>query len=193
MVTAPAARTVLIVVGGSSGAGKTQLARALGERLLLPVIARDALKEVLLDAIPPADRVESMLLGGASWPLMYSVLDQLVDRVPGVILEANFRAGRSEAELIRFVPRCDVVYLHCVAEWESIVARLHARKDDPTRHAGHFDADAFAQVQSDWANDAYRPMDLGVPVVQVRTDASNADGYDPMLGGLIGMIEHRVR
>lgn len=182
-------QTVLVVVGGASGAGKTRLSRALADRLNWPVIARDDLKEVLLDAFPPADRDESTRLGGPSWPLMYAVLDRLIGRVPGVILEANFRAGRSETELLSRVQQCETVYLHCTTEWETVAKRLQARKDDPSRHPGHFDAEAFPQVQADWAADAYRPMALSIPVTLVRTDVSTSDGYDPALGDLVGMIE----
>jgi predicted kinase len=182
-------RTSLIVVGGSSGSGKTRLSRTLGELLNWPVIARDDFKEILLDAFPPADRAESMRLGGPSWPLLYAVLDRLIGRVPGVILESNFRAGRSEAELLPRAEQCETIYLHCTAAWETVAARLHARKDDPTRHPGHFDAEAFPQVQADWANDAYRPLELGLPVILVRTDARTPDGYEPALADLIAMIE----
>ncbi|MGC4108548.1 MAG: zeta toxin family protein [Thermomicrobiales bacterium] len=99
-------RSVLIIVGGAPGAGKTRLSRALGERMNWPVIARDDLKEVLLNAFPPTDRTESMRLGGPSWGLMYAVLDRLIDRVPGIVIEANFRAGRSEVELRPRAERC---------------------------------------------------------------------------------------
>jgi len=185
-------RTALVVVSGAPGAGKTCLSRALGDRLGWPAIARDDLKEVLLDAFPPAGRDESMRLGGPSWPLMYAVLDRLIGRVPGVILEANFRAGRSEAELLDRVERCNAVDVHCVAGWETVAARLQARQGDPARHPGHFDAEAFPQVQADWAAGAYRPMALGIPVFTVRTDALTPDGYEPAFESLVEAIERRL-
>ncbi|MGC4193068.1 MAG: hypothetical protein QM589_18125 [Thermomicrobiales bacterium] len=183
---------MLVVVGGSTGAGKTRLSRLLGEYLCWPVIGRDDLKEVLMDAFPPADRTESMWLGGPSWDLMYAVLDRLIDRVPGVVIEANFRAGRSETELLPRVERCDTVYVQCVAGWATVSARIRDRANDPTRHSGHFDAEAFANTQADWAIDSYRPMDLGVPVLTVRTDADSPDGYDPALDDLMVAIERRM-
>lgn len=184
--------TVLLIVGGSTGSGKTRLSRLLVERLGWPVIARDEFKEVLMNAFPPANRRESTRLGSPSWDLMYATLDNLIDRVPGAIVESNFRAGRSEAELFDRVERCHTIYVHCVAEWESVEKRLQARKDDPSRHAGHFDAEAFPEVQADWASDAYRPMDLDMPVFTVRTDVPTPDGYKPALDSLVQAIERRV-
>ncbi|MGN6032884.1 MAG: AAA family ATPase [Thermomicrobiales bacterium] len=186
-------RSVCLIVGGSSGAGKTYLAHALGERLGWPVISRDDVKEVLLDAFAPADRADSARLGAPSWALMYRVLDRLIGRVPGVILESNFRAGRSEPELLARLESCDAIYVHCVADWETVAARLRARSADPSRHPGHFDAQAFPEVEADWAADAYRPMDLDMPVFTVRTDAATNDGYAPALDSLVGAIERRAR
>lgn len=183
--------TTVVIVGGASGAGKTRLANALGDRLGWPVISRDEFKEVLLDAFAPADRAASSRLGGPSWSLMYRVLDRLIGRVPGVILESNFRAGRSEGELLAHIDPGDAVYLHCVAAWATVEARLRARAGDPARHPGHFDAQAFPEVQADWERGAYGPMDLGIPSMIVRTDVATDDGYDPALDRLVEAIERR--
>ncbi|HEU0163505.1 MAG TPA: AAA family ATPase [Thermomicrobiales bacterium] len=181
-------RTRLVVIGGSPGSGKTTLARELGERLRFPVIARDAIKEVLLDSLPPRDRTESMRLGGASWPMMYAVLDAMIDRVPGVILESNFRRGRSEAELLPRVARCESLLIQCEASWESIEPRIQARENDPHRHPGHFDQVALPEVKASFDRGEFAPMGLGIPVVAVSTD----DGYEPALDDLIGIIERRA-
>jgi predicted kinase len=180
-------RTHLIAIGGSPGSGKTTLARELGVRLRFPVIARDAIKEVLLDTLPPANREESMRLGGVSWPMMYAVLDSMIDRVPDVMLESNFRRGRSEAELLPRVDRCESLLVQCDASWEAIESRIREREYDRNRHPGHFDQVALPAVRESFDRGEFAPMELGIPVVTVST----TDGYEPALDDLVGIIERR--
>lgn len=175
-----------MLVGGSPGSGKTTLARVLGERLGYPVIGRDALKEVLLDALPPADRAAASRLGMASWPMLYAVLDALIDRVPGVIIESNFRRGRSEGEARPFVARCRSVFVQCDASWDAIAGRIAAREGDPTRHPGHFDQVALPMLAEQFADGQFEPLALDIPVIRVRTDA--VDGYAPSLDALVAEI-----
>ncbi len=179
--------TRLIIICGSPGSGKTTLARALGARLGFPVIARDALKEVLLDALSPQDREESMRLGGASWQMMYTVLDALIGRVPAIIVESNFSRGRDERNLQARVDQCEATMIHCSAPWETIDARIRARQDDPDRHAGHFDQVALADVQALFDAGTYSPLDLAIECVTVDT----GDAYTLALDDLVGIIERR--
>jgi uridine kinase len=48
--------TPIIGVAGPPASGKTTLARAISEELRLPLIAKDAIKERLYDALGPGDR-----------------------------------------------------------------------------------------------------------------------------------------
>jgi adenylate kinase family enzyme len=49
----------LLIVNGPSAAGITTLAHLLGSMLQLPVLSRDRIKELLMDALGSPDRARS--------------------------------------------------------------------------------------------------------------------------------------
>ncbi len=119
--------TVLVLVSGAPGSGKTTLARRLAEELAFPLLTRDGLKETLLDVLGAPDRPASQRLGSASYALLYAVLDALVGTIPGVIAESNFARGRSEGDLRPLVARARAVLLHCGTTPEEVERRIVAR------------------------------------------------------------------
>ena len=92
-------KTILIVVTGPSCSGKTTLAAQLGRDLSLPVIHRDVLKETLFDTLGWRDRAWSRALGGASYDLLFSVLESFLQAGSPCIVESNFEVGRASSRL----------------------------------------------------------------------------------------------
>lgn len=178
-------QTRMILVSGSPGSGKTGLAQKLGEQLAFPVLSRDSLKEVLMDLWPPRDRDASETLGNASWSLMYQVVDSLLGRIPGVIVESNFVRGDSESEIRQRLEKSQAILVHCSASEQEIVDRIRDRKDDATRHEGHFDQQIVPDVVRAIENDEYEPLVLPVPVIPVDT----TNGYDPDLSHIVRIIQ----
>ncbi len=62
-----------IIVTGIPAAGKSTMAAVLSERLKLPVISKDAIKELLFDTVGFQSRAEKVKLGVASMEIMYDV------------------------------------------------------------------------------------------------------------------------
>src|SRR3954466_15378346 len=82
----------LVVVTGPPGAGKTTIASALRERLGLPLIAKDTLKEALGEALEVAgDRHASERLGVATFHVQLGIVRELLVTGVSVIAEGNFR------------------------------------------------------------------------------------------------------
>jgi predicted kinase len=87
-------QSLLIVVSGLPGSGKTTLARDIGTRLVVPVVERDRLAEVCFDALR-AESAAGTDLGSVSYDLLFHVARLVMASRRPLALENNFsQAGR---------------------------------------------------------------------------------------------------
>lgn len=180
----PRSRAPLILITGSPGSGKTTLASMMQRELDYPLLQRDALKEVLLDELGAKDRAESQRLGGISWLLLWTMLDQLAGRAP-VIVESNFSHGRDDANLDRFLTRAPSVVLHCQTDLATIQRRIAARKGSIDRHPSHFDDIAWPDLVQRLRDGLYELLDLPCPTLRIDT----TNGLNPDLPAIVEFIE----
>ena len=150
-----------VVVNGPPGSGKSTLARPLAAALGLPLLAKDAVKETLLDQLGYADRAASRRLGAAAGEVLWTVLGGCPD---GAVVESWLapslrevvRDGMARAGVDRMVE------VWCVCPPEE-TRRRYARRE---RHPGHFDAALLASLDDLLAG--AEPLGLG-PVLRVPT------------------------
>jgi predicted kinase len=163
---------LLLVVSGAPGAGKTVLADALRERLRLPLIAKDTLKETLAEHIEVGgDRRASQRLGVATFAVQFAVARELLAAGVSLILEGNFRA-----DWFATLPPARVVQVHLRAEPETLRARLLAR--DTHRHPVHYDREAAGEIADRAAGGEWEPLAIGGELIELDTTERWPDVFE---------------
>ena len=137
-----------IIVTGLPATGKSTLARQLAAHFGLPLLAKDAFKERLLDAAGAVDAARSRELSDQSFVQLFAHLATLAQPGMDAVLEGNFRAGVHEAPL-QALPTAQVAQILCRCAEPLRLARIASRRDDPARHPGHADAVARRDASND--------------------------------------------
>jgi len=146
-----------VLVAGWPGSGKSTLAAALAAELGLPLLAKDEIKEALMEGLGQPETVAaSRRLGKAAVLVML----RAARTCPGAVLDSTWFGYA--LPLARALPG-RLIEVHCTVPLEVARARYRARAGQ--RHAGHLD-DARSD-QELWAEPS-RPPGLG-PVVVVDT------------------------
>jgi predicted kinase len=160
---------LLIVVTGMPASGKTTLARALGDRLGLPVIEKDAIKEALYDSLGVGDVEWSQRLGTGSYSLILLVAGRLLDVGLSLVAEANFFRGSEP--LFAGLPPHRLVQVHCEAPIEVVVERYTSR---PPRHPGHLDDQRVDELRARHESGANGPLELTGELIVVDTTTADS-------------------
>ncbi|MBF0816517.1 AAA family ATPase [Microbacterium paludicola] len=152
----------LIVVNGIPGAGKTTLAAPLARELGVTLVAKDALKEALADAVDaplPTSRI-----GAVATDALWAIAGML-DGV--VMIESFWASGRDERWFRRGHESIGApagIELWCDVPRD--VARQRAR--DRPRHKAH--ADAGRREEWEVLTEGAAPIS-GLPTLRVDTSA----------------------
>ena len=151
------ARDWFVLVVGWPGSGKSTLATALAAHLGLPLLAKDEIKEALMEGLGRPETVAaSQRLGKAAVLAML----RTASTCPGAVLDSTwFDYALPHA---RALPG-QLIEVHCTVPPELAKARYRARTGH--RHAGHLDA---ARSDQELWGEPSRPLGLG-PVVMVDT------------------------
>ena len=154
-----------MIVNGPPGSGKSTMAADLASSLGLPLLAKDAIKETLLDVVGYADRAESRRLGAAAGEIGWTVLATCPD---GAVIDTWLAPStRDIASLGLARARVDgAVEVWCECPPDLTRQRYASR----TRHPGHFDAALLDDLDDlDDVIATAEPLAI-TPVVRVRTD-----------------------
>lgn len=142
----PIDTTPIVLVTGPPASGKSFIAQVLADRLGVPLIAKDAIKETLYDELGTGDVAWSRKLGRATFALVYQALETQLRALCPVIVEGNFSADHARVEFARLGQRFRfrVLEIHCTAPLDVLLARYEARAE--SRHPGHADMERLDDI-----------------------------------------------
>jgi predicted kinase len=172
----------LLLVTGPPAAGKTTIAAALAERLGLPLLAKDTLKETLGGSLGVTGRAESRRLGAAVFELLAALTRELLVHGVSLAVEGNFDRA---SPLFHDLPPARIVQVHVTAPPEVLHERLLAR--DASRHPVHYDSEAADEIAAQAAGGRFDPLELDGALVRVGTSPW------PPLADVCARVEPLVR
>ena len=177
-----------IIVTGRPGSGKTTLAKLLGERLRMPVISRDEIKEgyvntfgVKHDQLPPDTN-------GVVSNVFFEIVDQYLSSMVSVVIEAAFQHKVWEPRIPRIVEIANPFIVVCSVDGE-VAAQRHLQRglDDPHRELYHGDKSVSAYRETGILElpGNYVAPAFDVPTVHVATEGT----YSPTVDEIVNQIK----
>ncbi len=134
-----------ILVAGIPAAGKSTMAEVISERLKLPVISKDAIKELLFDNVGFQSRAEKVNLGIASMRIMYYAAGQLMKAGQPFILENNFESSEQGMKNLLEKYQYSALTITLTSNYKVIYQRFLERESSPDRHRGHVVNDCYPE------------------------------------------------
>lgn len=132
-------QSLMIIITGTSAAGKTVLSKNIANKFELPIINKDEIKELLFDNLGIKDEEWAVKLGMTSFELAYLFVEKLCQTGNTFIVEGNFE-NKYAAKIfsdIKSKYNYKVLQLYCHAKVEVLYERYMKRDNSGERHPGH--------------------------------------------------------
>ena len=173
-----------IIVAGRAGAGKTTLAKKLGQRLWMPVISRDEIKEgyvntygVKHDQLPPDT-------DGLVTNFFFGIVNQYLAGNISVVIEAAFQHKVWEPRMPKIFELASPMIVLCSID-EIVAARRHLRRglENPNREFYHGDNRVvhYRKTGEFLLPASYTAPKFNVPTIEVSTGGEYVPGIDELV------------
>jgi hypothetical protein len=181
-----------VIVTGRPGSGKTTLAGKLAERLWMPVVSRDAIKEGYVNTQGIGHDQLPVDSNARISDLFFDLVHHHLTGGVSVVIEAAFQHVVWAARLPGITAVARPVFVICSLDADLAARRhLHRGLDLPARVFYHGDRRVrhFLETGDVLAPGVYEPPACDAPVIEVCT----TDGYSPSLDEVVASIGGFVR
>lgn len=177
-----------IIVTGRPGSGKTTLAKKLGEKLHLPVISRDEIKE---GYVVSTDSIHDELPKESNWKAtetFFSSIRLLLESGVSVVAEAAFQHKVWSIAIPDWILLSRTRVVLCEPKPETCAQRhLERGLTDSSRERFHGDPRVkhFRETGEVLGPSEYIPPSFNCPLLKVDTE----DSYEPSIKGIVDWLE----
>ena len=175
-------KSLLVLINGHPGTGKTTLGRRLAKDLALPFLSKDDLKECLFDTLGVGDQAWSRKLGHASVELLFLVVERQLEAGASLVMEMPFIPEFHTSRFLDLAKRYDFEPLQicCTCDEQVLYERFRRRAETGERHPGHVDQPiTFADFKSQMQRE--RHLDIGGVLISVDTTDFEKVDYAALL------------
>jgi predicted kinase len=185
------AKTLLVIVTGAPGAGKTTVGQRIAEALRLPFVSKDDIKETLFDSLGWKDREWSKRLGAAAIQLMYYFIEAQLQAGRSLIAESNFIPELAARELLGLQRKYpfEPLQILCLTDPAILAQRYQARAGSAERHAGHVDHLLAGEFDADALLNKHGALEIGGRVLRVDTSDFAAIDYESLFQAIRSVAE----
>ena len=180
-------KPICIIVTGRPGSGKTTLSGKLADRLRMPVVSRDGIKEGYVNTYGVKHHRLPPDVNRLVTDLFFDIVNRYLVAKVSVIIEAAFQHRIWEPRVSRILELCTPVFVVCAIDG-MVAARRHLQRglDDPDRELYHGDrrVEIYRRTGEIAPPGNYTPPDFDLPTIHVSTE----DGYLPGIDEIVKRV-----
>jgi hypothetical protein len=177
-----------IIVTGRPGSGKTTLSKKLGQRLRMPIISRDEIKEGYVNTFGVKHDQLPATTNGIVSKLFFDIVCHYLTGKVCVIIEAAFQHAVWEPRMPKLLELSNPHVIVCSIDGK-MAAKRHLQRglSDPSREFYHGDTrvSVYRATGEMAPPDQYVAPDFNVPTIHVLT----AGDYSPNLDEIVDQIQ----